>query len=275
MSVRGIWVSVAMAAAVWCGSLSARAQQKAVPDESLRPVLVELFTSEGCSSCPPADELLRKLAGKGTDDGQLIVALSEHVTYWNQLGWKDPFSSDAFTRRQEIYGQRFHLDSVYTPQVVVNGEREMLGSDARAIVQAVQAQKATGGDGLRIVKAVETPGGVMLTFSVMGAVPKEAASLFAVVADDMDTSTVARGENGGRTLMHVAVARSLTRIGGYKAGEAMTVTLPLQKRSGEGAKGGQHVVLFAQADGQGSVLSVASAVLMEAFPQTASSADVH
>lgn len=267
--------SVAILWALQCAGMSAWGQQKPVADEALRPVLVELFTSEGCSSCPPADELLRKLAGKRTDAGQLIVALSEHVTYWNGLGWTDPFSSEAFTQRQEIYGKRFHLESVYTPQAVVNGEREMLGSDAGAIVKAVQSATATGTNGVHIVKAVASPGAVMITFSVTGPVPKEAASVYAVVADDMDTSSVARGENGGRTLMHVAVARSLTRIGAYTGGEAMTVTLPLQKRTGERVEGGRHVVVFAQGDGQGSVLSVASAVLTGVFPQTAAKADVH
>ena len=81
-----------------------------------RAVLVELFTSEGCSSCPPADALLQQVNGKYSDAGQLIVGVSEHVTYWNSLGWSDPFSSPIYTERQEAYGQRFHLDSVYTPK---------------------------------------------------------------------------------------------------------------------------------------------------------------
>jgi hypothetical protein len=79
-------------------------------------VLVELFTSEGCSSCPPANALLQKVNGKYSDAGQLIVGVSEHVTYWNGLGWSDPFSSPAYTERQNAYDQRFHLDSVYTPK---------------------------------------------------------------------------------------------------------------------------------------------------------------
>jgi hypothetical protein len=272
MSVRVRLLTGLMAAAC-CGA--GASAQVATPQETAQPVLVELFTSEGCSSCPPADELLRKLDGKRTDAGQLIVALSEHVTYWNEGGWTDPFSNEDFTQRQTHYAERFHLDSPYTPQVVVNGEHQVLGSDGRAILHAVEAEKVAAADSLHILKVVATPGGVEITYSVTGTLPKGTASVYAVVADDTDTSTVARGENKGRTLTHVAVARSLTRLGGFKVGEAKTVKLRVPKREGAGAQGGQHVVVFAQVDGEGSVLSVASAVVGGDFPQTAGLAQVH
>lgn len=99
-----------------------RAQTPVHPNSTPQPpqpraVLVELFTSEGCSSGPWADALLRKIEGKHTDSGQLIVGISEHVTYWNQLGWSDPLSDQAYTERQNAYGTRFRLDSVFTPQM--------------------------------------------------------------------------------------------------------------------------------------------------------------
>src|SRR6516165_3499017 len=104
-----------------------------------RPVVVELFTSEGCSSCPPADALLAELATRSD-----LLALSFHVDYWDRLGWKDPFSSAMATRRQDRYARLLGLDAVYTPQVVVDGHWQTVGSDREAVAQAVaQARRAS------------------------------------------------------------------------------------------------------------------------------------
>ena len=110
------------------------------------PVVVELFTSEGCSSCPPADLVLQRLeAGIGVP-GAYVIALGEHVTYWDRLGWKDRFSADVFTRRQEDYTWQFRSDSAYTPQMIVNGQAEFVGSDEararREILKAAQGPAA-------------------------------------------------------------------------------------------------------------------------------------
>jgi hypothetical protein len=172
------------------------------------PVLVELFTSEGCSDCPPADEVLQRLeAGVA---GVEVVVMGEHVTYWDRLGWKDRFSADVFTQRQEQYGRRFHLNSVYTPQMVVNGQAEFVGSDeARARREIVSAAKQTapkielrlaGGDSLAI------------TASGLPAQAKGAEVILAVTETRLDTD-VQRGENGGRKLRHTGVARSLKTVG--------------------------------------------------------------
>ena len=113
----------------------------------LLPVLVELFTSEGCSSCPPADELLRQVqSSRSHSQGQLIIGLSEHVTYWNQLGWKDPFSAEEFTVRQNEYSNRFHTEGPYTPQMVVNGREQFVGSDRAGLAGGFEAGEypATG-----------------------------------------------------------------------------------------------------------------------------------
>src|SRR5262245_55537745 len=119
-------------------------QERAKSGERV-PVIVELFTSEGCSSCPPADEALRRLASTQPVPGVEIVAMSEHVDYWNSLGWTDPFSSAQFSQRQDEYAKAFGLDGIYTPQMVVDGREEFVGNDVgkagRAIAGAAAAAK--------------------------------------------------------------------------------------------------------------------------------------
>ena len=224
------------------------------------PVLVELFTSEGCSSCPPADALLKKINGYRLSSGQLVVAMSEHVIYWNQLGWADPFSAQTWTDRQSRYSDHFHLDSVYTPQVVVNGDTQMSGSDAQGILRAVRAEGAPGPLQLHIDAASAQPGAVSVTYTVKGSVSSP-VDLYAVIADDMATSSVLRGENSGRTLMHVAVARNLTRIGSVKADGTATISLHSPGVIQGQPETSRHLVLFAQTAGQGKVLAIESKAL--------------
>jgi len=193
------------------------------------PILVELFTSEGCSSCPPADELLARLDQQPIPGARMIV-LSEHVTYWDRLGWKDPFSLEAMTDRQRDYGTRFHLDDVFTPQAVVDGATQFTGSDARkmeaAIRQAITQPKAA----LAIASAQWT--GSAVQFSVTGPATQD-ANLFAALANDTEQVSVLRGENGGHTLHHVAVVRSIQDFGktssDNKSPFSKRLTLPLPK----------------------------------------------
>lgn len=173
------------------------------------PVLVELFTSEGCSSCPPADDLLTQL-DKQPIPGVHAIVLSEHVTYWDRLGWKDPFSLDAITDRQREYGSRFHLDDVYTPQAVVDGATQFTGSDARKMETAIRQAVTTPKTALTIVTAQWI--GTDVHFSVNSPAAPDAV-LFAALAYDSEQVSVLHGENGGHTLHHVAVVRSLQNLG--------------------------------------------------------------
>jgi hypothetical protein len=221
--------------------------------QAQKTVLVELFTSEGCSSCPPADALLRQVNGTETSGGQLVVGISEHVTYWNQLGWADPFSSSVYTERQNAYSQRFHLDGVYTPQMVINGAEQIVGSDRAAFLRAVMKEQEQASQmSLRILSLSVAGNTLTVNYSTSGELPRQGADLIAVLADDSDRSSVVRGENSGHTLAHVAVARSIFHVARVQAAGERTVQIPIP--SSFQAAQGHHLILFAQTPGNGRVL---------------------
>ena len=234
------------------GSAQSSAQVRPQTAEPAKTVLVELFTSEGCSSCPPADALLRQVNGMKSAEGMLIVGLSEHVSYWNGLGWKDPYSSEQYTARQNEYGTRLGLPDVYTPQMIVNGREQFVGSDRSALESALRAEAGKPQIPLRIGTAQVAEGKVTFTYSA-AQVPA-GTQLIAVLADDVDKSQVLRGENSGRALVHASVARAFAPLGKLTATEAKTVSLPLPDSYVAGV--GHHLVLFAQ--GEGGVVAVDS-----------------
>lgn len=188
--------------------LVARVSAQAAPQRV--PVLVELFTSEGCSDCPPADALLGQLDTKQPIAGAQAIVLSEHVTYWNHDGWRDPFSLDAMTDRQENYDRHFGLASSYTPQMVVDGATQFVGSRTHDLVAAMESAAKTAKQPLTIENAKWDHGAA--TFSVHGG-PVAGAKLFAVLAADATHQEVTAGENAGRTLHHVAVVRVMKEFG--------------------------------------------------------------
>jgi len=217
------------------------------------PVLVELFTSEGCSSCPPADALLGKLDSLQPIPGAKVIVLSEHVTYWDHEGWRDPFSLDSITQRQARYEEALHVDSSYTPQAVVDGVTEMVGSDARKLVQAVTQSAAKPKAQLTIQDAGWSDGAVH--FAVHGGEDVAAlkATLVAAVAVDSAESSVSHGENSGKLLKHVAVVRVLEEMKrGSEDGRALTLKLP----AGGGSEA-LRLVVFLTDRHTGRVLAVA------------------
>lgn len=204
---------LALPAALWLGLLTGVRAQPAPAGQRV-PVLVELFTSEGCSDCPPADALLGQLDAKQPIAGARAIVLSEHVTYWNHDGWRDPFSLDAMTDRQETYDRHFGLESSYTPQMVVDGATQFVGSRTHDLVAAMESAAKTAKQPLTIENAKWDHGAA--TFSVHGG-PVAGAKLFAVLAADATHQEVTAGENAGRTLHHVAVVRVMKEFGGDAA----------------------------------------------------------
>ena len=191
------------------------------------PVLVELFTSEGCSSCPPADALLSRLGHTQPVHGANIIILEEHVDYWDRLGWKDPFSSEAATARQNEYGSAFGDIQIYTPQMVVDGHAQFIGgsdSDAlRAIRAASQMAKPaiqlSWGTGDNLAIHIDPPA---------AGEQHDGQEVFLVVAENMLHSDVRRGENAGRALEHNGVVRQLVpvaKIDSAAAGFSSTVAV--------------------------------------------------
>jgi hypothetical protein len=183
-----------------------------------RPTVVELFTSEGCSSCPPADALLAELAGRPD-----VLALSFHVDYWDRLGWKDPFSSPEATRRQHGYAELLGLATVYTPQIVVDGRWQAVGSDRTEVEQALGSARHNRDD-VPVALAV-APGRAKITMGPGGG--GVAATLLLIGFDRRHVTAVARGENGGRTLSHVDVVRSIEEVAQFD-GRARAVEIPIR-----------------------------------------------
>lgn len=174
------------------------------------PVVVELFTSEGCSSCPPADVLLSRLAKDQSVAGVQIIPFGMHVTYWDQLGWKDPASLALATERQQAYGHVFGEDRIYTPQAVIDGHDEVVGSDEGGVRKAI-ARAATQ-PRVPVSLRASTDGNALSAEATVGALPpglKEKLHAWMVITEDGLSSVVKRGENGGRTLHHDAVVRAI------------------------------------------------------------------
>jgi hypothetical protein len=229
-------------------------------DKSSPVAIVELFTSEGCSSCPPADALLRQIHLKQAPSGQLIVGISEHVTYWNSLGWKDPYSSPIFTDRQSTYASRLSPEGPYTPQMVLNGRDQFVGSDGRALDRMLREDAKRTHFDLRILTSTLSADGVDVKFSFSGHTSKP-LDVVAVLTDDADRSNVQRGENSGRLLQHVSVARSLTEVAKVADDTEKSIHLPLPEGFQAAFGVGHHLVLFVQEAHQGTIVGAATASL--------------
>ncbi len=186
-------------------------------------VIVELFTSEGCSSCPPADRVLAQLQQSQPVAGAEVIALGEHVDYWNYIGWADPFSSPAYGARQEAYANALGRDGIYTPQMVVDGQIEFVGSNLNKAREAIaKAARASKADVQITARAGAGKDSLAIRLSVsVTNVPQinrgDVAEAILAITEDNLSSNVSRGENVGRKLAHSGVVRELRALGGIDA----------------------------------------------------------
>jgi hypothetical protein len=244
------------------GATNAAAQQPS--SAGTTPVLVELFTSEGCSSCPTADTLLARLQRSQPVPNADILALEEHVDYWDSLGWRDRFSSQQFSARQDAYIERLRLSSEYTPQMIVDGTDQFSGNDVvhalRSIAQAASTPKLALSlsqltvDGNRIAGQVRVP---RPAASRRKSAPFPHADVYAALVQSVASNQVLAGDNGGQTLHHVSVVREMQRIGSLAQAAStrlkFSLVAPLDAASAD-----LRVVVFVQRAGQGAVLGATS-----------------
>jgi hypothetical protein len=250
-------LAILAAAGIYVSIMLAKTTEPGVPHKA---VVVELFTSEGCSSCPPADELLGHLRQELSAKNVQVIPLGFHVDYWNSLGWKDRFSSAEFTQRQEQYTRALKVDGPYTPEMVVDGAVEFVGNDAGQAQRTIRQQASQ----LETAQVKIVPAGAdQLSIQVKGpTTPSNGTALvmLAITEDNLSTQVVS-GENGGRTLHHAAVVRELRQVGTLKDG-AIETTVPL-KLEKEWKRNDLHAVVFVQNGPSGKIEGAASVALAD------------
>lgn len=233
------------------------------------PVLVELFTSEGCSSCPPADTLLSKIVSEQPVPNAEVIALGFHVDYWDRLGWRDRFSSERYTLRQNEYAYARRSDDVYTPQVVVDGRGAFVGSNWNAVGKAIADAAASPKLAVKLdspaaaAKAGQAskPDQPALQIDIAPSAQSSGAPIkgdvLLAITEDGLVSDVQRGENKDKQLTHIAVVRSLDRIGRFDGKTPFTATRPISLDR-DWHRDAIKAVVFVQESGTLRVLGVAS-----------------
>ena len=223
------------------------------------PILVELFTSEGCSSCPPADDFVQKLDTVQPVPGAQLIVLSEHVDYWDHDGWKDPNSSHALTERQSDYVRALRLSTAYTPQIIVDGAREMKIGDAQAAEDVFQQAVAAPKIPMHISGVTVQQGNPNILRAQVQAESTRGqsnADVFLAIALDHVDSQVLRGENGGRHLTHVAVVQQIAKIGKLNREKNFAEDVQLKLKAAT-ALDNLRIVAFVQEPGPGKLLGAA------------------
>jgi hypothetical protein len=220
------------------------------------PVLVELFTSEGCSSCPPADALLAHLLKDQPVANADILVLGEHVDYWDSLGWRDRFSSHQFTDRQTEYALNQHLDGPYTPQMVVDGTDQFVGNNTARALHAIAMAAAKPKLALTLSPPTLDVGRLNLSVSSAPVTGLPKADVYAVLVETTASTEVKHGENGGRILQHVSVVRAMQKVGNLgQLANPLSFSFAVPKDT---AAENLRIVVFAQRSGQGAILGAVS-----------------
>lgn len=230
------------------------------------PILVELFTSEGCSSCPPVDAWLEQLDKAQPVPGAQLIVLSEHVDYWDHDGWKDPWSSAQLTQRQRAYGQMLGLSDIYTPQVILDGNLEVHPWQQQQVKQSFARLAETAEVPVQLDAQPVVNGILDGRIHIDGAGQKHSGQVFVAVALDHAASQVESGENNGRHLTHVAVVRTLVRVGKLEKGK--NLDQPFQIKLWPGAdRDNIRVVAFVQEEGPGKIWGAAMLKGIGAAPE--------
>ena len=219
------------------------------------PVIVELFTAEGCSSCPPADQLLARIEQAQPVPEADIIVLGEHVDYWNQLGWQDRFSARQYTQRQQEFAYTFSIEDIYTPQMVVNGQAQFNGADGPRALQEIRRAAATPHASVSLLR--KDPSDLALTVNHFPAGVKNVEILLAVTEDAL-ASDVRRGENVGRRLTHTGVVRSLVSVARLDARKSPDFTSDLPLRLSEDwNRENLHAVVLVEVRGSHRIVGAA------------------
>ena len=261
LAVFSLAVPAAIVLGTWALSADAQASDHPKSTNGKRvPVIVELFTSEGCSSCPPADALLRKLDAEQPVEGAEVIILGEHVDYWNYIGWTDRFSSSQFTARQDSYTQRFNLDSAYTPQMIVDGIHELNGTDERGAKRTIssQSEKAKADLQLSLTRKDGRDDAYVLRVLANGLDAKNQSQLFLAVTENGLESQVNKGENDGRFLRHSGVVRRLSPMSGFDPAKPNEATIRIEK---DWKPEKLRVIAFVQQVGDRRIVAAASVPL--------------
>jgi len=248
-----------IAAALALAAMGPAMYAAAPPNSGRTPILMELFTSEGCSSCPPVDEWVQRLDATQPVAGAELIVLSEHVDYWDHDGWKDPYSSAELTERQKGYADELGLKDVYTPQVILDGNLEVNPANGEQTSELLTKAAGAAMIGVKLDGVSLAPGSpAVLTGRIEadGSGQKKSGDVYVAVALDKTLTDVLAGENDGKKLTNIAVVKDLVKVGKLDKGKSFDA--PFRIRLWPGADlGNLRVIAFVQESGPGRVLGAA------------------